>query len=121
MRVVASNLAVIAALAGVPAQAAELVMVERPGCHWCERWNAEVGPAYPESEESTRAPLRRVRIGALPDDIAFDSAPVYTPTFILVEDGEELGRIEGYPGAHFFWPMLSQLLDAHPGATRPGS
>lgn len=101
-----------------PLSAAELVMVERHGCHWCEQWNAEIAPAYPKTDEGARAPLRREQINALPSDIAFTSRPIFTPTFVLVEDGQELGRIEGYGGDEFFWFLLSQLLDAHPDATK---
>ena len=39
--------------------------------------------------------------------------PVFTPTFVLVEDGKELGRIEGYAGDEFFWFLLGRLLDEH--------
>jgi len=95
------------------ALAAELVMVEQEGCYWCKKWNAEIGDIYPKTEEARRAPLRRVNLRALPDDITFTSRPIYTPTFVLVEDGQELGRLEGYPGADFFWPMLDALLDQH--------
>ena len=34
---------ILAILPGAP-QAAELLMVERHGCHWCERWNAVTPP-----------------------------------------------------------------------------
>ncbi len=105
-------------LAAIPSPSAQLWMVEQPGCHWCERWNAEIGPAYPNSEEARRAPLRRVQLGALPEGIALAAPALYTPTFILVDAGRELGRIEGYPGEDFFWPLLKRLLDAHPEATR---
>lgn len=101
-----------------PLSAAELVMVERHGCHWCEQWTAEIGPAYPKTDEGARAPLRRVQINALPEDVVFRSRPVFTPTFVLVENGQELGRIEGYAGDEFFWFLLTQLLDAHPDATK---
>ena len=111
----------LAVLAALPARAAELLMVERPGCHWCERWNAEIAPAYPKTEEGARAPLRRARIGDLPADLDLASKPIFTPTFILLEEGRELGRIEGYPGEDFFWPLLTRLLDAHPDATVPES
>lgn len=88
-------------------------MVERAGCHWCQRWNAEIGPIYPKTDEAVRAPLRRADINDLPRDVSFASRPVFTPTFVLVEDGRELGRIEGYAGDEFFWFVLSRLLDAH--------
>ncbi len=91
------------------------------GCHWCAKWEAEVGAAYPQSTEGARAPLRRVNLREIPDDIEFESPPAVTPTFILVHEGRELGRIIGYPGADFFWPMLVELLDAHPNETVPES
>ncbi|MBL3206218.1 thioredoxin family protein, partial [Klebsiella pneumoniae] len=38
----------------------------------------------------------------------------YTPTFILVDGGREIGRIEGYPGADFFWGLLERLAQRLP-------
>nr|WP_281968775.1 hypothetical protein [Roseovarius nanhaiticus] len=104
----------------LPGAAADLVMVEQAGCHWCAQWNEEIGPIYPKTEEAARAPLRRVDLRDLPDDIAFTSPPVFTPTFVLVEDGQELGRIEGYAGDEFFWFVLGKLLDTH-DVTAPGA
>jgi hypothetical protein len=101
------------------AWSAELIFVRYDGCHWCAKWEAEIGTAYPQSAEGARAPLRRVNLREIPDDIEFESPPAVTPTFILVHDGRELGRIIGYPGADFFWPMLTKLLDAHPDETVP--
>ncbi|MFU1479115.1 hypothetical protein ACM25N_15935 [Roseovarius sp. C7] len=102
-----------------PVQAAELVMVEQTGCPWCEAWDAEIAPAYPKTEAGKRAPLRRVDLHDLPEDIAFESPPVFTPTFVLVDEGQELQRIEGYAGDQFFWFLLDQMIDAHPMATAP--
>lgn len=104
-------------ITAAPASASELVMVRQDGCHWCAQWDAEIGTIYPRSDEARRAPLRHVDLRDLPSDIAFESPPVFTPTFVLVEDGRELGRIEGYPGEHFFWPLLNALLDRYPEAT----
>ena len=92
-------------------------MIDQQGCHYCQMWEAEIGPIYEKTEESQRAPLRKVDLRKLPDDIEFTSRPVFTPTFVLVEDGKELGRIEGYAGEEFFWFLVGQLLDAHPAAT----
>lgn len=90
--------------------AAELVMVEQAGCHWCERWNEEIGVIYDKTAEAMQAPLRREDIFALPSDLNFNTRPQFTPTFILFEGTEEIGRIEGYPGEDFFWPLLNQLI-----------
>ena len=86
-------------------------MFEQPGCIYCAAWNAEVAPEYPLTEEGRAAPLRRLQLrDPVPEGIELDRPPVFTPTFVLVEDGVEVGRIEGYPAEDFFWPMLGQLI-----------
>lgn len=103
-----------ALLAPLPAQAADLVMVEQPGCTYCEAWMREVAPEYPKTDEGRAAPLTTVRLrDAPPEGMAFDRPVVFTPTFVLVEDGEELARLEGYPGEDFFWGLLGQMLAEH--------
>jgi hypothetical protein len=96
-----------------PALAGEvLVMVEQVGCYWCEAWDEEIGVVYAITDEGQRAPLRRIDLfDPMPDDITVRSKARFTPTFILLRDGVEVGRIEGYPGEDFFWPMLNQLLE----------
>ncbi len=104
--------AAMAAGFAVPgAQAAELVMLERPGCAWCLRWNQEIAPIYPLTEEGQRAPLRRVDVTRpWPQDLAGIATDRYTPTFIVVENGREIARLRGYPGDNFFWPLLEAML-----------
>lgn len=100
-----------AALAAGTARAAELVMFEDAGCMWCARFNAEIGPIYAKSEEGRRAPLRRVDSGkALPTDLSFIEPELFTPLFVLVDGGREIGRIRGYPGEDHFWGMLGMLV-----------
>ncbi|HEY0837471.1 MAG TPA: transcriptional regulator [Azospirillum sp.] len=99
-----------------PATAAELLMFEQAGCAWCARWHREVGPSYPLTAEGRAAPLRRVDLrAARPDDIKAIEGVVHTPTFVLVEDGREVGRILGYPGDAFFWGQLGELVARLPG------
>jgi hypothetical protein len=95
-----------------PAAATEwmLVMVEQRGCSYCERWNADVSPEYPLTPEGRFAPLRRVDLHDLPEDLSFATRPVFTPTFVLMGDDVEVGRLEGYPGEDFFWGLLGRLL-----------
>ncbi len=94
-----------------PAWAAQLIMVEQDACEWCEVWDEEVGVVYDKTPEGRAAPLRRVDIhDPLPTDLQFITGLVYTPTFVLVEGGKELGRIRGYPGEDFFWGMLQELI-----------
>ncbi|MCM2562364.1 hypothetical protein M8756_09400 [Lutimaribacter sp. EGI FJ00015] len=101
-----------------PAMAVELIMVEQKGCHYCIAWKEDIGPAYPNTEMGQFAPLRMIDISDTPpDDVSFDGRVVFTPTFVLVDDGEELGRIEGHPGEDFFWGMLHRLLTEEAGYT----
>lgn len=105
-----------------PASAARLVMVESDGCSWCELWNEEVGAIYGLTTEGKMAPLVRYDIDDI-DDIpattyVLDKAVHFTPTFIVLEDRKEVGRITGYPGESFFWGMLEQILDRIPGQSK---
>ena len=95
------------------AQAAvELMMVEEDGCIWCDRWDAEIGPIYPKTGAGKAAPLRRMDIRQpVPDDIEVARPLRFTPTFVLLIDGVEKGRIEGYPGEDFFWGLIERMLD----------
>ena len=93
------------------ADAGEFVMFEEPGCTWCATWQNEIGVVYDKTEEGRRAPLRRVdKTAERPADLAAIEKVLFSPTVVLVEDGAEIGRIVGYPGEHFFWPMLQELL-----------
>jgi hypothetical protein len=115
MRVLAAFCAL--ALLANAASAAELVMFRRDGCPWCALWDREIGPIYPKTEIGRRAPLRMVELDrGTGFGIRVKSPIRYTPTFVLVENGQELGRIEGYPGEAFFWGLLESLLERLPRA-----
>lgn len=89
-----------------------LIMAEEAGCVWCARWNRDIAPIYPKTPEGQAAPLRRINIhDDLPADISFKTRITFTPTFILVNEGREISRIEGYPGEDFFWGLLGKMLE----------
>jgi hypothetical protein len=100
-----------AAEAGADPAPFELMMVDQPGCIYCERWEAEIAPAYPKTAEGRAAPLRRHGLhDPLPEDVTLERPALFTPTFVLLRDGQEVGRIEGYPGEDFFWGVLAELI-----------
>lgn len=103
-----------AGLGAAPGHAGELrlIMFEKDGCVWCARWNAEIGPAYPNTAEARIAPLTRLDLHAdLPAGIALARPVALTPNFVLLDGGVEVGRIEGYPGDNFFWFLLDEMLE----------
>ncbi|SMX30930.1 hypothetical protein OCA8868_00103 [Octadecabacter ascidiaceicola] len=89
-----------------------LLMAEEPGCVYCAQWNAQIGPIYEKTGEGAAAPLRRMDITEpQPDDITLARAINFTPTFVLLVDGEEVSRLEGYPGEDFFWGLVGMILE----------
>jgi thioredoxin-related protein len=98
-------------LISAPLQAAELVMFESKVCAYCAEWHRTIGPIYPKTAEGKLAPLRRVDIHEpRPGDLAAIAPVVYTPTFVLVENQREIGRMEGYANDDFFWGLLGQQI-----------
>ncbi len=102
--------------------AAELVMVEQPGCVYCELWDHELSAIYPKTSEGKFAPLHRVQLSETgASGITFSRSINFTPTFVLVEDETELARIEGYGGDDFFWALLTMILEANTNYDKAGS
>ena len=92
--------------------AVELVMVEREGCHYCIRWKNDVGPIYPKTQAGQFAPLRIIDIDETrADPTPYKSPIIYTPTFVLMNDGAEVSRMEGYASEDFFWGVLEMTLE----------
>lgn len=88
-----------------------LLMAEESGCIWCARWHEDIAHIYPKTAEGQTAPLRRYDLHKDMPEITFTQRVRFTPTFILVENGSEVGRIEGYPGEDFFWGLLNKMFE----------
>lgn len=87
-----------------------LIMVEETGCRFCLKWEAEIGHTYAQSPEGRFAPIKRVKRTAA--EVAGLRPVVFTPTFIVMRNGEEVGRVTGYPGRDYFWPELDEILSS---------
>lgn len=89
-----------------------LLMAEEDGCYWCAKWNEEIAHIYPKTAEGKTAPLQRYDLHSETPDVVFEKRVHFTPTFILVDDGQEVGRIEGYAGEDFFWGLLNMMFES---------
>ena len=88
-----------------------LIMFEAEACPWCAAWDRDVGIIYDKTDEGRQAPLRRADVDEpRATNLQFIKGVVYTPTFVLLDHGREVGRIVGYPGEAFFWGLLGDLL-----------
>ena len=85
-----------------------LLMVEDLGCPYCARFDAEARDSYVNSAEGRLAPLVRRRRGD--PAIARLERIVYSPTFVLLVEGREVGRSVGYRGADLFWMEIASLM-----------
>ncbi|MBN8968447.1 MAG: thioredoxin fold domain-containing protein [Rhizobiales bacterium] len=93
--------------AALPALASELIMFEQAGCTHCQRWDREVGSLYEKTTEAHMLPLRRLHIREQSQAGITLAAPVrFTPTFVIIDNGKEIGRITGYINDDAFWGLL---------------
>lgn len=88
-----------------------LLFVTSEYCIYCKAWERDVGTVYQKSAYNKHAPLRRLDISSPQyQQIAFKKPIRLTPTFIILKDSAEIGRIEGYHDAdQFFW-QLSEYI-----------
>ncbi len=108
------SLAIVFIISSASASLAEtrLLMFETKGCYWCEKWREEVGVIYDKTPEGKIAILQVEPLTkAAQKQYDLQSGIFYSPTFVLVDDKKEIGRIEGYPGPDFFWGMLEKLIE----------
>jgi len=102
----------VIASGGAAAGGVELVVVEQDDCPYCERFNRDIVPAYPNTTEGRLAPLRQLDLhNPWPAEYAKVPPANFTPTFILIRDGAEIDRLTGYPGDIYFWFLLREMLE----------
>jgi thioredoxin-related protein len=111
LRLLAAAALAAVLLSATLAQASELVMFEQGGCVWCAKWNREVAPIYEKTTEAKVLPLRRIDIDRQNSaGIVLSDRVLYTPTFVVVDNGREIGRITGYSSDQSFWGLLDGLV-----------
>ncbi len=87
-----------------------LIMVTSPSCPWCDAFEEDVGHIYGKTPESAQFPLHRIDyFTKFTAPLAHIKAASVTPTFIVIKDHQEIGRIEGYPGDEMFWWRFSEF------------
>ena len=99
--------------------AAELIMVEQQGCYYCLEWKDQLGHIYPKTPEGKYAPLKTIDITEVDELKGLKRDVIFTPTFVLMENEMELGRLEGYSSEDFFWELLEVILEKETEYTAP--
>lgn len=92
-----------------------LVVMEAPGCDYCEIFRRDVLPAYEASERAKDMPVRFVDINdAAADALGLEGPVDVVPTFVVLKDNKEIGRIPGYTGPEYFFHHINYLLTSAP-------
>jgi thioredoxin-related protein len=100
----------------------ELLMFERAGCIYCARWDREVGAAYALTPQGQQAPLRRISLdNGQPKGLGLETPVRYSPTFVLMKDGRESGRITGYMSDAMFWGVFAKMLETQQNPVAQGT
>lgn len=101
--------------APLPASNLELVVMEAEGCTYCELFRRDVLPAYQVSERAKDMPIRFLDINdATPETLGLESDIDIVPTFIVLKNHKEVGRIPGYMGPEFFFHSINHLVSSAP-------
>ncbi|MBW7056768.1 SoxS protein [Paracoccus bogoriensis] len=99
------------ALARVEARGGlELLAVTSGDCPASTAWLAETAPGLARPSAGMPSLLLVDLDGPYPDGLLLDALPRMTPTFILLRQGAELGRFDGYQGKDHFHATLKALL-----------
>ena len=106
-------------LLGSPINASEknglfrLVYVFSEQCVFCKAWERDVGRLYGDTEYAKRAPLFKIDIKLFSKHFTDVTPKVSgTPTFILMNGNNEVGRIVGYQNRDmFFWALSEYIPD----------
>ena len=98
-----------AALPHISIASTRLVMVTSDQCPFCQAWERDIGVLYDKSPYALSLPLTRVDIGgAMPEGVTLQSPVLGTPTFLIIQNGQEIDRQRGYDVKEMFWWWLSE-------------
>ena len=100
---------IFAAFPHIALASTRLVMVTSDHCPYCQAWERDVGVLYDKSPYVLSLPLTRVDIGSvMPEGVIVQSPVLGTPTFLIIQNGQEIDRQRGYDDEEMFWWWLSE-------------
>ena len=93
----------------------ELIVVEAPGCTFCTVFRRDVLPSYQASERARSVPVRFIDVNDLAvAQLGLGSPINIVPTFVVIKNNKEIGRIPGYVGPENFYHTINYLLSTAP-------
>lgn len=92
----------------------QLVVMEAPGCIYCTIFRRDVLPSFEASEHGKDMPVRFVDVNDVEQSGLDLQSPIdILPTFVVVKNNHEVGRIPGYMGPEDFFHSINYLLSSN--------
>lgn len=89
----------------------EVIVFEIGGCQYCTAFRDNLGARYLASTTNAAAPMRYVDVGRLdPRSFQLRSDITTVPTIVLMQDGKEVDRVEGYPLSEVLFGMVKSRV-----------
>lgn len=89
----------------------ELVVIEAPGCDYCDVFRRDVLPTYQASEQAKDVPIRFIDINdEAASEVGLNSPVNVVPTFVVLKNNREIGRIPGYTGPDVLFQAIKHLV-----------
>ncbi len=89
----------------------QLVVLEAPGCTYCNLFRRYVVPAYETSPKSRTIPMKFIDMNdEAYGELGLDAPVDMVPTTILMQNNREVGRIPGYLGPENFFRAVNHLM-----------
>jgi thioredoxin-related protein len=93
----------------------ELIVMEAEGCTYCDIFRRDVLPSYQASERGKDVPIRFLDVNdQTAEALGLDSPVDIVPTFVVLKNHREVGRIPGYVGPEFFFHSINHLISSAP-------
>ncbi|MEL7049327.1 MAG: thioredoxin family protein [Pseudomonadota bacterium] len=95
----------------VPKTLTELVVIETPNCAYCRSFRKNLLPAYAASSRAKDVPIRFVTYKDVAKAGFSLREPIkILPTILVLDDGQEIGRIPGLTGHDLFFKSIQHIL-----------
>ena len=90
--------------------AIEVVVYETTDCLYCFLFRRDVAPGYRRSRRGQSVPLRYLNLDEATPSRGLKAPISQVPTAVVMREGHEIGRIEGYTGPHSFYQAIARLF-----------
>lgn len=93
----------------------EIIVVEAPGCTYCNLFRRDVWPFYESSLRAKSVPMRFADVNSDAVEELSLAGPIDSvPTALVLRQNIEVGRIPGYVGREGFFHSIDRLLAGTP-------